>query len=141
VGGARRAILVADSALLDEDVSQVELRKVRMVFFSAAGDSVAWVTAPAARYDLAGLTVDARGGVVVQSTAGRTLNTARLRFDARRNVLAGDSAWQTSGPGGATSGTAFEADPALRSVGRPRPPAANSARRDSTRRRTPARPG
>lgn len=141
VGGARRAILTADSAILDEDVSRVELRRVRMVFYGPAGDSIAWVTAPAARYDLAALMVEARDGVVVQSSGGRTLNTPRLRFDARRNMLVGDSTWQTAGPGGGTSGTAFEADPALRSVSRPKPPARDSARRDGTRRATSTRRG
>jgi hypothetical protein len=80
VGGVRRAELQADTALFGDSTTSVELRGVRLVLYSPAGDSVGAVTAPAATYDLRARRLAARGGVTLL-VAGRRTTAPGAVFD------------------------------------------------------------
>jgi hypothetical protein len=120
IGGVKRAELRADSALVNEAVDHVELRAVRIMFFSPIGDTLSSAAAPAATYNLRTLQVALHGGATVTSRAGSQLTTARIVYDAAADRLFGDTTYTI----GSRSGKGFEADPALRSVRAPKPPAA-----------------
>jgi hypothetical protein len=127
-GRVRRGELVADTALFAEGGNWVELRGVRVSFSTAAGDSVASLTARAGTYDVRGRRLALRGDVAVRTNDGRQLTAPRLTYELARGRLVGDTAFTYVGPDRRLSGRAFEAGPALRDVRVPRVPAAPAAR-------------
>jgi hypothetical protein len=119
--GVRRAELQADTAAFDETGTRVELRRVRLTYFTAAGDTVATTAAPAAEYDLRARRVTARGGASVVTRDGRQLTTQRLTYHAADGRITGDSAYTLVSGGPRRAGVGFDADPGLRTVRAPRP--------------------
>jgi len=81
VNGVRRASLHADTALVGDSSTTLELRRVRLTLYSAAGDSVGALAAPAATYDLRSRRVSARGGVTVLGAGGRRTSPATAVYD------------------------------------------------------------
>jgi len=93
VNGVRRAALHADTALVGDSATTVELRRVRLTLYSAAGDSVGALTAPAATYDLRARRVSARGGVTVVGAGGRRSTSPTAVYDgATGRVVEGAAA-------------------------------------------------
>ena len=127
--GVKRAQLRADSALFNEAVDQVELRGVRVMFFSATGDTLSNATAPAATYNLRSQQVKLRGGATVISRSGGQLAAPHMTYDTATDRLLGDTTYALTGPSGARSGKSFETDPTLRNVRLPKAAAATSAPR------------
>ena len=123
VGGVRRAEVRADSGLFNEAVDQVELRNVRVMFFSPLGDTLSTATASSATYNLQTLQLMLRGGTIVISRSGGQLVAPRLTYDATADRLLGDTAYTLSGPTGTRTGKSFESSPTLENVRAPRPAA------------------
>src|SRR6185436_8359331 len=88
--GLRRGELHADVASFDDRGTIATLRGVRIVFFSAAGDSLSTLTARTGRYDLVKHQVTTTGEVVVRTRDGRTLAAARMTYDVDRQRLSCD---------------------------------------------------
>jgi LPS export ABC transporter protein LptC len=128
-GGVRRAELKSDTALMYDNNTRTELRRVNAVFYTATGVQDATLTARAGTYNMRLGTMEARGDVVVISTTGRRLTTPELRYDPGRNEVSSDSAFRLTMPDGRVlSGIGFISDPDLNSVRILKDPKASGAR-------------
>jgi LPS export ABC transporter protein LptC len=128
-GGVRRADLKADTALMYDNSTRTELRKVDAVFYTATGTKDATLTSREGTYNMRLGTMEARGDVVVISTTGRRLTTPELRYDPGRNEVSSDSAFRlTMSDGRVLSGIGFVSDPDLNSVRILKNPKASGAR-------------
>ena len=114
--GVRRAQLRSDTAYFYDEGNRIELRKVRLVFFSAAGDSSSVLTGRAGRYDVRQQRVEGRGDVVVTSTDGKRLTSPHLVYDRVTNQITSDTVFNFTEPGRSLSGVGLRTDPQLRNV-------------------------
>lgn len=115
--GVRKAELKSDTALLYDDNTRTELRKVNAIFFTQAGEKDATLTSHEGTYNMRLGTMEARGDVVVISTTGRRLTTPQLRYDPGRNEISSDSAFRLTSPDGRVmQGIGFVSDPDLNSI-------------------------
>lgn len=114
--GVRRAQLVSDTAYFYDDGNRIELRKVRVVFFTAAGDSSSVLTGRTGRYDVRQQRVEGRGNVVVTSTDGKRLTSPHLVYDRLTNQITSDTNFTFTEPGRTLSGVGLRTDPQLRNV-------------------------
>jgi LPS export ABC transporter protein LptC len=127
--GVRRAELKSDTALMYDQNTRTELRKVNATFYTAAGVKDATLTSRAGTYNMRLGTMEARGDVVVISTAGRRLTTPELRYDPGRNEVSSDSAFRLTMPDGRVlQGIGFISDPDLNSIRILKDPKASGAR-------------
>ena len=115
--GVRRAELKSDTALMYDNNTRTELRKVNATFYTAAGIKDATLTSKFGTYNMVLGTMEARGDVVVTSTAGRRLTTPQLKYDPGRNEVSSDSAFRLTMPDGRVlEGVGFISDPDLNSI-------------------------
>lgn len=115
--GLRRAEVRADTAYMFEENTRTELRKVTATFFRAAGDKDADLVSKQGTYNSRLGSMEARGDVVVNSVAGRTLTTPHLRFDPTRNEISSDSTFELKEKSGRVlKGIGFVSDPDLNAV-------------------------
>ena len=115
--GLRRAEVKSDSALMFEENTRTELRKVDATFFDTQGAKSATLTSIQGTYNTRLGSMEARGNVIVKSTEGRTLTSPHLRFDPTRNEISSDSAFvMTEKNGRVLKGVGFVSDPDLNSV-------------------------
>ena len=115
--GVRRAELKSDTALMYEDNTRSELRKVNAIFYTITGAQNATLTAKEGTYNMRLGTMEGRGNVVVNSVEGRKLTTPQLRFDPGRNEISSDSAFRLTMPDGRVlQGIGFISDPDLNSI-------------------------
>ncbi|GJG88689.1 hypothetical protein tb265_38700 [Gemmatimonadetes bacterium T265] len=114
--GVRKSILFADTGFFYNDNTLVDLRRVRVVFFSAAGDSNAVMTGRTGRYDTRAQRVEGRGDVVVTSTDGRRLTSPHLIYERAINQITSDTNFTFTEPGRTLEGVGFRSDPQLRNV-------------------------
>lgn len=115
-GGVRRAELHADTALMYEENTRAELKKVNTKFFTTEGVQDAVLTSIAGTYNVRLGTMEGRGNVVVVSNDGRRLETQQLKFDPSRNEVTSDSAFVLTDGDRVTHGIGFVADPDLNSI-------------------------
>jgi LPS export ABC transporter protein LptC len=112
--GLLRAEIFADTTLFLQQNTQIVMRVVHGVFFSAQGSRDATVTADRASYDSRAQILEAYGNVVVTSVDGRVLKSPMLRFENTQNQILSDSAFILTEPDGKEmSGVGFRADPNL----------------------------
>jgi len=115
--GVRRAELKSDTALMYEDNTRTELRKVNTIFYTITGTQNATLTSKEGTYNMRLGTMEARGNVFVNSTEGRKLSTPQLRYDPGRNEISSDSTFRLTLPDGRTiQGIGFISDPDLNSI-------------------------
>ena len=114
--GVRRANLVADTAYFYDDGNRVEMRRVRLVFFSATGDSSSNLTSRNGRYDVRLQRVEGRGDVVVTTTDGKRLTSPQLVYDRLTNQITSDTSFVFTEPGRTLTGVGLRTDPKLTSV-------------------------
>lgn len=114
--GVRRANLLADTAFFYDDGNRIEMRRVRVVFFSTAGDSNSVLTARTGRYDVRLQRVEGRGNVVVTTTDGKRLTSPQLVYDRVLNQITSDTSFTFTEPGRTLSGIGLRTDPQLRNV-------------------------
>lgn len=116
-GGVRRAELKSDTALMYDQNTRAELRKVNTIFYTVQGTQNATLTAKAGTYNMRLGTMEARGDVLVNSVEGRKLSTPQLRYDPGRNEVSSDSAFRLTLPDGRVlQGIGFISDPDLNSI-------------------------
>lgn len=115
--GLRRAEVKSDTAYMFEENTRTELRKVNATFFKVSGEKDAVLTSKQGTYNSRIGSMEARGDVVVNSTAGNNLVTPHLRFDPTRNEISSDSAFTlTQKSGRIMKGIGFVSDPDLNSI-------------------------
>jgi LPS export ABC transporter protein LptC len=112
----RRANLVADTAYFYDDGNRVEMRRVRLVFFSATGDSSSNLASRTGRYDVRLQRVEGRGDVVVTTTDGKRLTSPQLVYDRLTNQITSDTSFVFTEPGRTLTGVGLRTDPKLTSV-------------------------
>jgi LPS export ABC transporter protein LptC len=115
-GGVRRATLTADTAFFYDDGNRIEMRRVRMVFFSVAGDSNSNLASRNGRYDVRAQRVEGRGDVVVTTNDGKRLTSPQLVYDRVLNQITSDTSFVFNEPGRTLSGIGLRTDPKLTSV-------------------------
>ena len=115
-GGVRRARLYADTAYFYDEGNRIELRNVRTVFFTEAGDSNATMTGRQGTYDVRQQKLDGRGNVVLVSVDGRRLTSPHLVYDRIANQVTSDTAFDFTEPGRQLRGIGLRTDPQLRNV-------------------------
>ncbi|HEY0778648.1 MAG TPA: LPS export ABC transporter periplasmic protein LptC [Gemmatirosa sp.] len=114
--GVRKSVLFADTGFFYNDNTLVDLRRVRIVFFSNAGDSNAVMTGRTGRYDTRTQRVDGWVDVVVTSTDGRRLTSPHLVYERSVNQISSDTSFTFTEPGRTLQGIGFRSDPQLRNV-------------------------
>jgi LPS export ABC transporter protein LptC len=114
--GVRQARLLSDTALVFDDGTRILLRKVRMTFFTEAGQENAVLVSRRGRYDTRTQQMEAEGNVVVTTTDGRRLETPQLKFDQAANQISSDSSYVATEGGRRQSGIGFRSDPNMNNV-------------------------
>lgn len=114
--GVRKSVLYADTGFFYNDNTLVDLRRVRLVFFSSTGDSNAVMVGRTGRYDTRTQRVEGRGDVVVTSTDGRRLTSPHLVYERSLNQITSDTDFVFTEPGRTLQGVGFRSDPQLRNV-------------------------
>ncbi|MFQ5746468.1 MAG: LPS export ABC transporter periplasmic protein LptC [Gemmatimonadota bacterium] len=120
--GVRRAHLLADTARFFPDESRIQLRGLRITFFNAGGEPQSTLRAREGVYDTETTDMEASGDVVVvNESAGRRLETARIAYDVEDDVLRGDTTFVFRRGESTTRGSSFVSDPSMDRVRLSRP--------------------
>jgi LPS export ABC transporter protein LptC len=114
--GVRRASLRADTAYFYDDGNRIDMRRVRLVFFGASGDSSSTLTSRTGRYDVRTQRVEGRGDVAVVTTEGKRLTSPQLVYDRVLNQITSDTSFVFNEPGRTLTGIGLRTDPKLTSV-------------------------
>lgn len=114
--GVRRATLKADTMLMYDEGTRMQVRGVHTTFFTDAGVQNAVLTSHWGTYHVRLQTMEARGNVIVTTTDGRKLETPQLRYDPARNEVSSDSAFRMTDPDRVTEGIGFVSDPDLTTI-------------------------
>lgn len=114
--GVRRAQLKADTMLVYDEGTRMQVHGVHTTFFTDAGVQNAILTSQWGTYHVRLQTMEARGNVVVTTTDGRKLETPQLRYDPARNEVSSDSAFRMTDPDRVTEGIGFVSDPDLTTI-------------------------
>lgn len=155
--GVMNAELGADTAFFFDENTRIELRVVKLTFYTRTGERNSVLTGEEGTYNTRQSQMEARGNVVVVTEDGRRLTTEQLRYDQIRNEISSDSAFVLTEPGRRLEGVGFTSDPNMNNVrvhrliegqgavstgdlGAPRAPARPAAPTDSTRPRPSGAP-
>jgi len=114
--GVRRAEVFADTMLTYNDNTRYELRVVRTVFYTLAGEQNAVLTSDQGVYLMRVGSMEAQGHVIVVATDGRTLDTPELRYDPSRNEISSDSAFTLTDKEQVTKGVGFVSNPEMTNI-------------------------
>ena len=142
--GVLNAELEADTAFFFDENTRIELRVVKLTFYTRTGERNSVLTGNEGTYNTRQSQMEARGNVVVVTEDGRRMTTEQLRYDQIRNEISSDSAFVLTEPGRRLEGVGFTSDPNMNNVrvhrliegqgavstgdlGQPRPPARPSA--------------
>lgn len=138
--GVLNAELESDTAFFFDENTRIELRGVKLTFYTRTGERNSVLTSREGTYNTRQSHMEARGTVVVVTEDGRRLTTEQLRYDQIRNEISSDSAFVLTEPGRRLEGVGFTSDPNMNNVrvnrliegqgavstgdlGQPRPPA------------------
>ncbi len=114
--GLMKARVEADTAYMFEDNNRVELRTLRMTFFTSTGERNAVLTSREGTYNTRLNQADARGNVILVSEDGRRLETEQLRYSQIQNTVSSDSQFVLTEPARRVEGIGFTSDPDLRNI-------------------------
>lgn len=109
--GVNKGLLLADSALVYEQGTRLELRRVNVTFHTSAGAKDGVLTSQQGTYNSRLSRLEARGDVVVIRDDGKRLTSPQLVYDQARNQVFSDSAFVLTEPKRQISGIGFESDP------------------------------
>jgi LPS export ABC transporter protein LptC len=155
--GILNAELESDTAFFFDENTRIELRVVKLTFYTRTGVRNSVLTSREGTYNTRQARMEARGNVVVVTEDGRRLTTEQLRYDQGRNEISSDSAFVLTEPGRRLEGVGFTSDPNMNNVrvhrliegqgavstgdlGQPRSPARPGSAPDSTRAGRPTGP-
>lgn len=114
--GVLNAELESDTAFFFDENTRVELRVVKLTFYTRTGERNSVLTSREGTYNTRQSRMEARGNVVVVSEDGRRLTTEQLRYDQGRNEISSDSAFVLTEPGRRLEGVGFTSDPNMNNV-------------------------
>jgi LPS export ABC transporter protein LptC len=114
--GVLNAELEADTAFFFDENTRIELRVVKLTFYTRTGERNSVLTSREGTYNTRQSRMEARGNVVVVSEDGRRLTTEQLRYDQIRNEISSDSAFVLTEPGRRLQGVGFTSDPNMNNV-------------------------
>ena len=114
--GVMNAELEADTAFFFDENTRIELRVVKLTFYTRTGERNSVLTSREGTYNTRQSRMEARGTVVVVSEDGRRLTTEQLRYDQIRNEISSDSAFVLTEPGRRLEGIGFTSDPNMNNV-------------------------
>ena len=123
VDGRRKNYVRADSAFTYQEAQRVEFARMKVTIFDIEGQPAAELSARRGVYTIGNRKLDARGGVVVVTPRGDSLQSTRITYDNTLWQFRGDSAFVFKAKTGLIEGKGFTADPNLRNFvpGRKRP--------------------
>lgn len=109
--GVRQALLLADTAFFFDETKPIELRKVELTIFNAAGEVAATVTSESALIDPRTEKVDAKGNVVVVSPEeDQRIESDELHYDPAKDRIWSDLPTTYIRNGRITHGDGFTSD-------------------------------
>jgi LPS export ABC transporter protein LptC len=108
--GVRQATLDADTAFMFDDATRLELREMRLTFFTTQGTQSAVLTAREGTRNTRTNEMEARGDVVLVSEDGRQLMSEQLRYDEAADQISSDSAFVSIENGRRLEGIGFRAN-------------------------------
>jgi LPS export ABC transporter protein LptC len=114
--GVRKSRVEADTAYLYETTQIAEMRHVKVTFYDAAGTETSTVTADSGTYFTREGSMNARGNVIARTPDGRTLRSAELKYDSRRQEISSDKPFTYDKPGQHLEGNGFTSDPDFHNV-------------------------
>ena len=114
--GVLNAELESDTAFFFDENTRIELRVVKLTFYTRTGVRNSVLTSREGTYNTRQSQMEARGDVVVVSEDGRRLTTEQLRYDQNRNEISSDSAFVLTEPGRRLEGVGFTSDPNMNNV-------------------------
>jgi LPS export ABC transporter protein LptC len=114
--GVLNAELEADTAFFFDENTRIELRVIKLTFYTRTGERNSVLTGREGTYNTRQSRMEARGNVVVVSEDGRRLTTEQLRYDQVRNEISSDSAFVLTEPGRRLEGIGFTSDPNMNNV-------------------------
>lgn len=119
--GIRQAYLEADSAFIYETSGRVELKDIRVTFFTVTGVETSVLTAKEGAYNLRSGQMEARRECVVVMTSGARLTSSVLRYDQTKNEVSTDQPFVYDATDRHIEGEGFVSDPAFTSIRTLRP--------------------
>lgn len=114
--GVLNAELESDTAFFFDENTRIELRVVKLTFYTRTGVRNSVLTSREGTYNTRQSQMEARGNVVVVSEDGRRLTTEQLRYEQNRNEISSDSAFVLTEPGRRLEGVGFTSDPNMNNV-------------------------
>ena len=111
--GVANGELLADTALVFDDGTRLELRRVNLTFFNKLGAHDGVMTARAGTYNVRLSRIEVRGDAIVTRDDGKRLTSPMLVYDQVRNQFFTDSTFVFSEPKRTLTGIGFESDPRL----------------------------
>ena len=114
--GLMRAELRGDTAYFFDDNTRIELRGVKVDFYTTTGQKNADLKSREGTYSTRQGAMEARGNVIIVSVDGRRLTSEHVRFDPNRNQISSDSAFVLTEPGRVLRGVGFISDPDMTNV-------------------------
>ena len=114
--GVLNAELESDTAFFFDENTRIELRGVKLTFYTRAGERNSVLTGREGTYNTRQSRMEARGNVVVVTEDGRWLTTEQLRYDQIRNEISSDSAFVLTEAGRRLEGVGFTSDPNMNNV-------------------------
>jgi LPS export ABC transporter protein LptC len=114
--GVLNAELESDTAFFFDENTRIELRGVKLTFYTRTGERNSVLTGREGTYNTRQSRMEARGNVVVVTEDGRRLTTEQLRYDQIRNEISSDSAFVLTEAGRRLEGVGFTSDPNMNNV-------------------------
>ena len=114
--GVLNAELESDTAFFFDENTRIELRGVKLTFYTRTGERNSVLTSREGTYNTRQSHMEARGTVVVVTEDGRRLTTEQLRYDQIRNEISSDSAFVLTEPGRRLEGVGFTSDPNMNNI-------------------------
>lgn len=119
--GVRQAKLEADSAFIYENSGRVDLKTIKVTFFTVNGVQTSVLTAKGGLYNLRTGQMEARGDCVVVMTNGARLTSEVLRYDQTKNEVSTDQPFVYDAADRHIVGDGFVSDPSFSSIVTQRP--------------------
>jgi LPS export ABC transporter protein LptC len=114
--GVLNAELESDTGFFFDENTRIELRGVKLTFYTRTGARNSVLTSREGTYNTRQSRMEARGNVVVVSEDGRRLTSEQLRYDQVRTEISSDSAFVLTEPGRRLEGIGFTSDPNMNNV-------------------------
>jgi LPS export ABC transporter protein LptC len=114
--GMARSHVTADTAYVYQARQVMDLRNMRVTFYDEQGVQSSVLTARQGMYTMTNGSLDARGGVRVESTDGKLLLTEHLIYDKTTLEIRSDTLFTYTSPTERLTGNGFKSDLDFRNV-------------------------